>query len=93
MAHPADPGTQEVFQWIKKIPDRENRVIGVITKCDRKQEGAENWVSSADQILNILTLLKISGSGNDQERTAQQSTLFNSGMVRVTQPPTYWEGS
>jgi hypothetical protein len=44
VAHPADPGTQEVFQMIKNIPNKENRVIGVITKCDRKQEGADNWV-------------------------------------------------
>jgi hypothetical protein len=45
VAHPADPETQEVFQMIKNIPNKENRVIGVITKCDRKQEGAENWAS------------------------------------------------
>lgn len=44
VAHPADPGTQEVFQMLDTIPDKENRVIGVITKCDRKQEGAETWV-------------------------------------------------
>ena len=45
VAHPADPGTQEVFQMIRNIPNKENRVIGVITKCDRKQEGADNWVN------------------------------------------------
>lgn len=44
VAHPGDPGTQEVFQILRQIPDREIRVIGAITKCDRKQEGAENWV-------------------------------------------------
>lgn len=44
VAHTADPGTQEVFQMLDTIPDKENRVIGVITKCDRKQEGAETWV-------------------------------------------------
>ncbi|CZR60452.1 related to Mx2 protein (GTPase protein) [Phialocephala subalpina] len=44
VAHPGDPGTQDVFQKLKNIPDRQNRVIGVITKCDRKQEGAEDWI-------------------------------------------------
>lgn len=43
--HPGDPGTQEVFQILKNIPKKETRVIGAITKCDRKQEGAEDWVS------------------------------------------------
>ncbi|KAH9223437.1 P-loop containing nucleoside triphosphate hydrolase protein [Leptodontidium sp. 2 PMI_412] len=28
---------------ILNIPDRENRVIGFINKCDRKQEGADHW--------------------------------------------------
>ncbi|KAF8865045.1 P-loop containing nucleoside triphosphate hydrolase protein [Acephala macrosclerotiorum] len=44
VAHPGDPGTQDVFQKLRNIPDRQNRVIGVITKCDRKQEGAEDWI-------------------------------------------------
>jgi len=39
-----DPDNQEVFQMLNGINDKEHRVIGVITKCDRKQEGAENWV-------------------------------------------------
>jgi hypothetical protein len=45
VAHPTDPDTQEVFRMIENIPDKESRVIGVISKCDRKQEGADNWVS------------------------------------------------
>jgi hypothetical protein len=45
MAQPKDPDTQEVFGMIGDIPDKESRVIGVIAKCDQKQEGADNWVS------------------------------------------------
>ncbi|KAH8602167.1 dynamin GTPase-like protein [Bisporella sp. PMI_857] len=44
VAHPADPGTQEVFQILKNFPKKEARVIGVITKCDRKQEDADQWI-------------------------------------------------
>ena len=46
VAVPSDPDIQEVLQIMKNIPDRENRVIGVMNKCDRKQEGADNWVCS-----------------------------------------------
>lgn len=41
---PDDPDTQEVLQIIRNIPDKENRVIGVMNKCDRRQEGADHWV-------------------------------------------------
>jgi hypothetical protein len=45
VAHLADPETQDVFQIRKTVEKKESRVIGVITKCDRKQRSAENWVS------------------------------------------------
>jgi hypothetical protein len=53
VAHPIDPDTQEVFHKVKNITSKENRVIGVITKCDRKQEGAEEWVSLRETSLKL----------------------------------------
>jgi hypothetical protein len=69
IAHPADPGTQELFQILKNIPNKENRVIGAITKCDRKQEDAEDWVtqirSSNDSQLIVFRSLTQSKTSED----------------------------
>lgn len=54
VVQPIDRGLQEVFQLLKNIPNRENRVIGVITKADRKQEGADDWVGHFRAFPNIL---------------------------------------
>ena len=32
---------------LSDLPDKESRMVGVINKCDRKQENAENWVWAA----------------------------------------------
>ncbi|KAG4440041.1 hypothetical protein IFR05_004491 [Cadophora sp. M221] len=47
VAVPSDPDIQEVLQIIRAIPDREDRAIGVINKCDRRQEGADHWILDA----------------------------------------------
>jgi hypothetical protein len=42
-----DMERQAIFNMINELPNRESRVIGVITKCDRKEENAAKWVCSA----------------------------------------------
>jgi len=41
---------QESFPLLKKLPDRETRVIGVINKCDTKQEKSHEWVCSCSTV-------------------------------------------
>jgi len=56
---PEDPDTQEVLQIIRSIPNKEDRVIGVMNKCDKRQDCADYWV----RILNdYLQLNKSDGS-------------------------------
>jgi len=38
---------QEILTMLSDLPDKESRMVGVINKCDRKQENAENWVWAA----------------------------------------------
>ncbi|KAI9647787.1 hypothetical protein NHQ30_004175 [Ciborinia camelliae] len=47
VAHPANVETQDIFQIIGKIADWKNRVIGVITKCDKVEADGDDWVQKA----------------------------------------------
>jgi hypothetical protein len=39
-----DVGRLRIFELIEDLPGVESRCIGVLTKCDRKQEGSDEWV-------------------------------------------------
>ncbi|KFY83544.1 hypothetical protein V498_07992 [Pseudogymnoascus sp. VKM F-4517 (FW-2822)] len=39
-----NPERQEIFQMLRDMPDKESRVIGVINKCDTKQNQLDDWV-------------------------------------------------
>ncbi|KAM0317738.1 hypothetical protein ACHAO8_002291 [Botrytis cinerea] len=43
VAHPANVETQDMFQIIKDIDNWKNRVIGVITKCDKIEPEGDDW--------------------------------------------------
>ncbi|TGO47263.1 hypothetical protein BCON_0286g00060 [Botryotinia convoluta] len=47
VAHPANVETQDMFQIIKDIENWKNRVIGVITKCDKIEPEGDDWVFRA----------------------------------------------
>ncbi|KAG4033847.1 hypothetical protein MFRU_004g03470 [Monilinia fructicola] len=47
VAHPANVETQDIFEIIATIQNWKNRVIGVITKCDKIEEGGDDWVQKA----------------------------------------------
>ncbi|KAJ8067433.1 hypothetical protein OCU04_004779 [Sclerotinia nivalis] len=47
VAHPANVETQDVFQLIAKIDHWKDRVIGVITKCDKVEVDRDDWVYRA----------------------------------------------
>ncbi|KAM3148273.1 hypothetical protein ABEW05_011514 [Botrytis cinerea] len=47
VAHPANVETQDMFQIIKDIDNWKNRVIGVITKCDKIEPEGDDWVFKA----------------------------------------------
>ncbi|KAF7954506.1 hypothetical protein EAE96_005627 [Botrytis aclada] len=47
VAHPANVETQDMFQIIKNIDNWKNRVIGVITKCDKIEPEGDDWVFRA----------------------------------------------
>ncbi|THV45984.1 hypothetical protein BGAL_0430g00090 [Botrytis galanthina] len=47
VAHPANVETQDMFQIIKSIDNWKNRVIGVITKCDKIEPEGDDWVFRA----------------------------------------------
>lgn len=34
----------EIFDVLSELPDKESRVIGVINKCDTKQQKSSDWV-------------------------------------------------
>lgn len=39
-----DVERHKIFELIEDIPGLEGRCIGVLTKCDRKQEDSDDWV-------------------------------------------------
>lgn len=39
-----DVERHKTFELIEDILGLESRCIGVLTKCDRKQEGSDDWV-------------------------------------------------
>ncbi|KAF7861493.1 hypothetical protein EAF04_008056 [Stromatinia cepivora] len=47
VAHPANVETQDIFQLIAKIDEWKDRVIGVITKCDKIEVDGDDWVYKA----------------------------------------------
>ncbi|CAD6444695.1 efc73118-0493-4721-8e7d-af57daba8c5e [Sclerotinia trifoliorum] len=47
VAHPANVETQDIFQLIAKIDGWKDRVIGVITKCDKIEVDGDDWVYKA----------------------------------------------
>jgi hypothetical protein len=42
-----DVERHKTFELIEDVPGLESRCIGVLTKCDRKQEGSDDWVCIA----------------------------------------------
>ncbi|KAN0092307.1 P-loop containing nucleoside triphosphate hydrolase protein [Hyaloscypha variabilis] len=38
------PDRQQIYQMLDQVKDQENRVIGVVNKCDRKQAQSDAWV-------------------------------------------------
>ncbi|APA11567.1 hypothetical protein sscle_08g063370 [Sclerotinia sclerotiorum 1980 UF-70] len=47
VAHPANVETQDIFELIAKIDGWKDRVIGVITKCDKIEVDGDDWVYRA----------------------------------------------
>ena len=41
---PTDYQRHTIFSLMQDIPDLLGRLIGIITKCDMKQEGSDTWV-------------------------------------------------
>lgn len=72
VAHPANVETQDIFEIIATIQNWKNRVIGVITKCDKIEEGGDDWVRKFQSLLvphiHILMRTAIIGSESHQER-------------------------
>ena len=64
---PEDPDTQEVLQKIRSIPNKEDRVIGVMNKCDRRQDCADYWVSILNDCLQL--------NSSDSSRSWTQSRM------------------
>ncbi|EFR05474.1 hypothetical protein MGYG_08487 [Nannizzia gypsea CBS 118893] len=44
VADPVDVERQRIFRLIEEIPGLQERSIGVLTKCDRKQETSDKWM-------------------------------------------------
>ncbi|KAH7356790.1 P-loop containing nucleoside triphosphate hydrolase protein [Rhexocercosporidium sp. MPI-PUGE-AT-0058] len=102
IAVPLDPDTQEVFQIIRNVPDRETRVIGVINKCDRRQEGADHWILDAiknDRRLatrhflsrgwyGLRNRLPSESDTTNEERDRVEREFFAHGVWRELNQPT-----
>ncbi|MCJ1384495.1 hypothetical protein MMC17_007612 [Xylographa soralifera] len=43
---PADYQRHRIFSLIEHIPRLNKRLIGIITKCDMKQEGSDTWITN-----------------------------------------------
>ncbi|MCJ1391381.1 hypothetical protein MMC18_004245 [Xylographa bjoerkii] len=43
---PADYQRHRIFSLIEHIPRLNERLIGIITKCDMKQEGSDTWITN-----------------------------------------------
>ncbi|MCJ1320535.1 hypothetical protein MMC15_005875 [Xylographa vitiligo] len=43
---PADYQRHRIFSLIEHIPRLNERMIGIITKCDMKQEGSDTWITN-----------------------------------------------
>ncbi|PVH84542.1 P-loop containing nucleoside triphosphate hydrolase protein [Cadophora sp. DSE1049] len=101
VAVPLDPDTQEVLQIIRDIPDRENRVIGVINKCDRRQDGADHWILDAIRNERQTTNRRFLSRGwyglrnrlpseanfTNEERDEAEAKFFRQGVWRDLNQP------